>query len=105
MCSILHATSRAIQRLYHPSLAEVDLTYPQYLALVILYEHDDLTVKRLGQYLELDSGTITPLLKRMEKAELLTRTREQDDERIVYASLTEAGRKKREEHRIHQKYY
>ncbi|AZZ60676.1 MarR family transcriptional regulator [Oenococcus sp. UCMA 16435] len=96
LCFMLYATSRAIQRLYHSNLTQKGLTYPQYLVLVILYEHDNLTVKRLGEYLKLDSGTITPLLKRMEKAGLLKRHRDSNDERIVYASMTSKGRQKRE---------
>ncbi|AUI72211.1 MarR family transcriptional regulator [Companilactobacillus alimentarius] len=97
LCFSLYATSRAIQKLYHGGLSECKLTYPQYLVLVALYEHQELTVKKLGALLSLDSGTLTPLLKRLENEGLLTRNRSKSDERVVNVHLTDAGVAKREE--------
>lgn len=97
LCFSLYATSRAIQKLYHTGLSECKLTYPQYLVLVALSEHDELTVKKLGELLSLDSGTLTPLLKRLENEKLVIRNRSKDDERVVNVELTEAGKKKRQE--------
>ncbi len=95
LCFLFYATSRAIQRGYHQTLAEQGLTYPQYLVLVILYEHHQLTIKEIGTYLALDSGTVTPLIKRMTTAGLLRKQRDKDDERIVYVAITPQGQEKR----------
>lgn len=97
LCFSLYATSRAIQKLYHDGLSKNKLTYPQYLVLVALYEYDHVTVKRLGELLSLDSGTLTPLLKRMEKEGLVTRQRSKDDERVVNVKLTDVGISKRKD--------
>jgi len=97
LCFSLYATSRAIQKLYHDGLSKNKLTYPQYLVLVSLYEYDHVTVKRLGELLSLDSGTLTPLLKRMEKEGLVTRQRSKDDERVVNVKLTDLGTSKRKD--------
>jgi len=80
-------------KLYKPMLEEMGLTYPQYLAMLVLWEQDGLTVSELGERLYLDSGTLTPLLKRMETAGLLSRIRAVQDERRVHITLTAAGRK------------
>ena len=80
-------------KLYKPMLDEMGLTYPQYLAMLVLWEHDGVTVSELGERLHLDSGTLTPLLKRLESAELVTRLRDVQDERRVLIRLTAAGRK------------
>lgn len=96
LCFSLYATSRAIQKLYHDDLSKNGLTYPQYLVLVSLYQHKNLTVKELGKLLSLDSGTLTPLLKRMENEKLVIRKRSKDDERVVNVHLTAEGLKKRE---------
>jgi len=93
LCFALYSSSRGITRLYRPLLLEFGITYPQYLAMLVLWEKEPLTVKELGERLFLDSGTLTPLLKRMEKQGLLTRERSQGDERQVLIGLTDEGRK------------
>jgi DNA-binding MarR family transcriptional regulator len=93
LCFALYSTSLAMTRLYKPMLEEMGLTYPQYLALLVLWEQDGLTVSELGERLYLDSGTLTPLLKRMETAGLVSRIRAVQDERRVHITLTAAGRK------------
>jgi len=93
LCFALYSSSRGITRLYRPLLSEFGITYPQYLAMLVLWEKEPLTVKELGERLFLDSGTLTPLLKRMEKQGLLKRARSQGDERQVLISLTDKGRK------------
>lgn len=93
LCFALYSASLAMTKLYKPLLDELGLTYPQYLALLVLWEQDGVTVSELGERLYLDSGTLTPLLKRMEAAGLLTRLRDATDERRVLIRLTAAGRK------------
>lgn len=93
LCFALYSTSLAMTKLYKPMLEEMGLTYPQYLAMLVLWEQDGLTVSELGERLYLDSGTLTPLLKRMESAGLLSRIRAVEDERRVHITLTAAGRK------------
>lgn len=95
LCFSLYATSRAIQKLYHNGLSKNNLTYPQYLVLVALYQYKELTVKKLGELLSLDSGTLTPLLKRMENEDLVVRKRSKQDERVVNVRLTTQGDEKR----------
>ena len=92
LCFALYSTVHALGRVYAPVLAELGLTYPQYLVMLVLWETDNLTVKGLGARLFLDSGTLTPLLKRLESAGLLDRTRDLADERQVRVRLTEMGR-------------
>lgn len=96
LCFPLYAASRAVIRLYHPYLSELDLTYTQYVALMALWEHSPLSVKALGERLYLDTGTLTPLLKGMEKKGLVRRSRSRQDERSVLVALTEAGEALRE---------
>lgn len=93
LCFALYSASLAMTKLYKPMLDEMGLTYPQYLALLVLWERDGVTVSELGERLHLDSGTLTPLLKRLEVAELVTRLRDVQDERRVLIRLTAAGRK------------
>lgn len=93
LCFALYSASLAMTKLYKPLLDELGLTYPQYLAMLVLWEHDGVTVSELGERLHLDSGTLTPLLKRLEAAELVTRLRDVQDERRVLIRLTAAGRK------------
>jgi len=93
LCFALYSTSLAMTKLYKPLLEELGLTYPQYLAMLVLWEQDGLTVSELGERLYLDSGTLTPLLKRMETAGLVSRIRAVEDERRVHITLTAAGRK------------
>lgn len=92
LCFALYSTSHAFTRAYKPLLAALDLTYPQYLVMLVLWERDDVTVKEIGTQLQLDSGTLTPLLKRLDAAGLVVRSRDADDERQVRVSLTDAGR-------------
>jgi len=93
LCFALYSTSLAMTKLYKPMLEELGLTYPQYLAMLVLWEQDGLTVSELGERLYLDSGTLTPLLKRLETAGLVSRIRAVQDERRVHITLTAAGRK------------
>ncbi|MDT4877979.1 MAG: MarR family transcriptional regulator [Pseudomonadota bacterium] len=93
LCFALYSASLAMTKLYKPLLDEIGLTYPQYLAMLVLWEHDGVAVSELGERLHLDSGTLTPLLKRLEAAELVTRLRDVQDERRVLIRLTAAGRK------------
>jgi MarR family transcriptional regulator, organic hydroperoxide resistance regulator len=93
LCFALYSASLAMTRLYKPLLAELGLTYPQYLALLVLWERDGLMVSELGERLSLDSGTLTPLLKRLEGLGLVARIRDVNDERRVHITLTAAGRK------------
>jgi DNA-binding MarR family transcriptional regulator len=90
-CFALYAASRAVTEVYRPLLAELDVTYPQYLALLVLWERDGRPVKEIGAMLQLDYGTISPLLKRLETRGLVTRKRDADDERTVVVSLTPEG--------------
>jgi len=93
LCFALYSTSLAMTKLYKPLLDELGLTYPQYLAMLVLWEKDGLMVSELGERLYLDSGTLTPLLKRLEASGLVSRLRDVADERRVHISLTAAGRK------------
>ena len=95
LCFALYSASLAMTKLYKPLLDEIGLTYPQYLAMLVLWEHDGVAVSELGERLHLDSGTLTPLLKRLEVAEFVTRLRDVQDERRVLIRLTAAGRKLR----------
>jgi DNA-binding MarR family transcriptional regulator len=92
VCFPLYAASNLLTRLYRPVLAEIGLTYPQYLVMLVLWGETPQTVGSLGDRLYLDSGTLTPLLKRMELAGLITRTRDAGDERRVLIDLTPRGR-------------
>ncbi|WP_284037104.1 MarR family transcriptional regulator [Neobacillus sp. 114] len=92
LCFSLYACSRAILRLYRPYLDELQLTYPQYLVLVTLWEKPKRTIKELGEVLDLDTGTLTPLLKRMEAAGLIERRRDTVDERVMNIFITQAGK-------------
>ena len=92
LCFALYSTSLAMTRLYKPLLKELGVTYPQYLALLVLWERDGLMVSSLGKQLFLDSGTLTPLLKRLESLGLVSRLRDVEDERRVHITLTPAGR-------------
>ncbi|MBC7468192.1 MAG: MarR family transcriptional regulator [Ramlibacter sp.] len=93
LCFALYSASLAMTKLYKPLLADLGLTYPQYLVMLVLWERDALMVSELGERLFLDSGTLTPLLKRLEAAGMVSRIRALDDERRVHVTLTAAGRK------------
>ena len=96
LCFALYAASGLVTRAYRPLLEPLGLTYPQYLVMLALWEQAPRTVKALGQALELDSGTLTPLLKRLESADFVTRTRDAQDERRVQIALTDKGEALRE---------
>ena len=96
LCFALYAAQRAVTAAYRPLLEELGLTYPQYLAMLVLWEGDAVSVSELGQRLQLDSGTLTPLLKRLESAGLVRRERSAHDERSVRVALTGRGELLRE---------
>ena len=97
LCFPLYACSREVIKRYKPSLDKLDLTYTQYIAMMVLWEKKSVTVKELGGYLYLDSGTLTPLLKKMEAKGLITRRRSGEDERSLIVSLTGKGAQLRDE--------
>ena len=92
LCFALYSTSLAMNKVYRKLLRGLDLTYPQYLVMLVLWERDQVPVKEIGEKLFLDSGTLTPLLKRLEAAGLVKRTRSVDDERKVIVTLTAQGK-------------
>ena len=97
LCFSLYAASREIIKLYKPVLDKFNLTYTQYITMLVLWEEEKATVKGIGKRLHLDSGTLTPLLKKLEAMELITRYRDSNDDRVVIAELTEKGRNLKEE--------
>jgi len=99
ICFAIYSTAHAFNRVYKPLLDRLGLTYPQYLVMLVLWEGDGLTVGDIGERLQLDSGTLTPLLKRLEAAELVKRTRSSEDERQVLIALTSRGLALREKAR------
>jgi MarR family transcriptional regulator, organic hydroperoxide resistance regulator len=92
ICFPLYVIAKEITGLYRPFLDELDITYPQYLVMMILWENDGLTVSCIGEKLYLDSGTLTPLLKRLEAKGFIQRKRKKEDERVVEVFITESGR-------------
>jgi MarR family transcriptional regulator, organic hydroperoxide resistance regulator len=99
LCFAIYSAGHAFNRVYKPLLDRLGLTYPQYLVMLVLWERDGVPVKDIGERLFLDSGTLTPLLKRLEAAHLLKRTRSTEDERQVLISLTSQGQALREKAR------
>jgi DNA-binding MarR family transcriptional regulator len=97
LCFALYAASRAVTQRYRPLLDELGLTYPQYLVMLVLWEHGTVPIKDIGAALQLDYGTLTPLIKRLEANGLLRRERSAEDERTVRVSLTDQGRALREQ--------
>lgn len=93
LCFPLYACAREIVKAYRPYLEELGLTYTQYITMMVLWEEGQVSVKELGRRLHLDSGTLTPLLKKLESKGCLQRQRSREDERVVIACLTDAGRK------------
>lgn len=91
LCFSVYVLHREMMQYYRPLLERMDLTYPQFIVLMALWEHGKATVNQIGEILQLDSGTLTPLLKRMESKGLLNRTRSKVDERVVEISLTPKG--------------
>ena len=96
LCFAIYSTAHAFNRVYKPLLDRLGLTYPQYLVMLVLWEQDGVAVKEIGERLFLDSGTLTPLLKRLEAAHLVRRTRSSEDERQVLIALTVQGQALRE---------
>jgi DNA-binding MarR family transcriptional regulator len=99
ICFAIYSTAHAFNRVYKPLLDRLGLTYPQYLVMLVLWERDGVPVKDIGERLFLDSGTLTPLLKRLEAAQLIKRTRNAADERQVLIALTSQGHALREKAR------
>ncbi|MGC6389322.1 MarR family winged helix-turn-helix transcriptional regulator [Ewingella sp. S1.OA.A_B6] len=97
MCFALYSANLALHKVYRKLLSKLDLTYPQYLVMLVLWQRDDVTVSEIGEKLFLDSATLTPLLKRLESAGLLIRCRAKADERQVIITLTDAGKLLREQ--------
>lgn len=93
LCFLFYSVSRTITRMYGPLLEELGVTYPQYLVLLILWETDNVEVNRITELLHMDTGTVSPMLKRLEASGLIVRRRSGDDERKVIISLTKAGHK------------
>lgn len=91
ICFPLYACSKEIVRRYKPFLDELDLTYTQYIAMLVMWEHKQINVKNMGRLLFLDSGTLTPVLKKLEQKGYILRTRSSKDERMVIANITEKG--------------
>ncbi len=96
ICFPLYACAKEIVKAYKPFLDELDLTYTQYITMMVMWEHGELRVKEVGGYLRLDSSTLTPLLKRLEEKGYVSRRRSQSDERDLIVSITEKGRALRE---------
>ncbi len=96
ICFPLYACSKEIVKRYTPFLDEIDLTYTQYITMMVLWEHKEMNVKELGRYLYLDSGTLTPVLKKLEQKGYVTRKRDTRDERVLNVAVTEAGMQLRE---------
>ncbi|HAT4106823.1 MarR family winged helix-turn-helix transcriptional regulator [Clostridium perfringens] len=93
LCFRLYASSREVIKKYKPILDQYNLTYTQYLTMLVLWENEKITVKGIGKKLHLDSGTLTPLIKKLEKMNLVTKYRSKEDDRVVIVELTDEGRK------------
>jgi len=91
LCFPLYVCAKEVVKLYKPFLDEIDLTYTQYITLMVLWEHKQINVKDLGRYLYLDSGTLTPVLKKLEQKGYVSRVRSKEDERVLVVTLTKAG--------------
>lgn len=91
LCFPLYAAAKEVVRKYKPLLDKIDLTYTQYITMMVLWEHKSISVKKLGECLYLDSGTLTPLLKNLEKKNYVTRKRSKEDERVLDVTITEEG--------------
>lgn len=96
LCFPLYACSKEIIRRYKPYLDPLDLTYTQYITMMVMWERQEITIKGLGKILYLDSGTLTPVLKKLEAKGYITRERSQEDERSVFVTITDKGRKLKE---------
>lgn len=97
LCFSLYALSREIIRLYKPFLDKYNLTYTQYLTMIVIWENNGINIKEIGNRLHLDSGTLTPVIKKLEAMSLITKHRDSNDDRVVIVELTENGKSLREE--------
>lgn len=97
LCFALYAASREVIKLYKPLLDKYNLTYTQYVTMLVLWEHEEMTVKQIGEKLHLDSGTLTAVLKKLESMELIRRFRDSKDDRVVNVQLSEKGKLLKEE--------
>ena len=97
LCFSLYAASREVIKTYKPLLDKYGLTYTQYIAMLVVWEYEKITVKEMGQKLHLDSGTLTPVLKKLLSMELIDKYRDKDDDRVVIVEVTEKGRKMKHE--------
>ena len=97
LCFSLYAASREVIKTYKPQLDKYGLTYTQYIAMLVVWEYEKITVKEMGQKLHLDSGTLTPVLKKLLSMELINKYRDKNDDRVVIVEVTEKGRKMKEE--------
>ena len=97
LCFSLYAASREVIKTYKPQLDKYGLTYTQYIAMLVVWEYEKITVKEMGQKLHLDSGTLTPVLKKLLSMELIDKYRDKDDDRVVIVEVTEKGRRMKEE--------
>lgn len=97
LCFPLYAAAREVVKKYHPFLTELDITYTQYVTLMVLWENKEISVKALGEKLYLDSGTLTPVLKSLEKKGLISRMRSTEDERVLIVRLTDDGENLKEQ--------
>lgn len=97
LCFSLYAASREVIKIYKPFLDKYGLTYTQYIAMLVVWEHEKITVKEMGQKLHLDSGTLTPVLKKLILMELVEKYRDKNDDRVVIVEVTEKGRNMKDE--------
>lgn len=96
LCFPLYVCAKEVVKRYKPFLDEIDLTYTQYITMMVFWEHKEMNVKELGAYLFLDSGTLTPVLKKLEQKGYITRKRSKEDERILNVAITDDGEKLKE---------
>ncbi len=96
LCFPLYVCAKEVVKRYKPFLDEIDLTYTQYITMMVFWEHKEMNVKELGAYLFLDSGTLTPVLKKLEQKGYITRKRSEEDERILNVAITDVGEKLKE---------
>ncbi len=96
LCFPLYACAKEVVKRYKPLLDEIDLTYTQYIAMMVMWEQKEMNVKTLGEFLYLDSGTLTPVLKKLESKKYITRKRSQEDERVLIVSITKEGEQLKE---------
>ncbi|WP_453952198.1 MarR family winged helix-turn-helix transcriptional regulator, partial [Acinetobacter baumannii] len=97
LCFLIYSTNLALNQLYRKLLTPLGITYPQYLVMLVLWEKDEITVSEIGSKLFLESSTLTPILKKLEALQLLNRTRSKEDERQVIITLSEKGKKLKEQ--------